>query len=92
MNSLAFNMHISHILRAKYQFCLAVLPIGLMFSSFLVLFPFSDWLAEYPGIPEGTPVKDQPNGILLNMASFSMGRVRCAFRGYYLVLFGKTVH
>ena len=64
MNSLAFNMHISQILRGKYQFGLAVLPIGLMFSSFLVLWPFTYWLSEYLGIPEGAPVKDQPNGLL----------------------------
>jgi hypothetical protein len=64
MNSLAFNMHISRILYGKYQFVLAVLPIGLMFASLLVLQPFAYWLSSYIGIPEGAPVKDHPNGII----------------------------
>lgn len=64
MNSLATNMHISQELRGKYQFGLAALPMGLMFGSFAILWIFSVWLSAYLGIPEGAPVKDQPNGTL----------------------------
>lgn len=64
MNSLAFNVNISQLLRGKYYFGLGVLPIGLMFASFLILWPFAFWLGGYLGIPEDAPVKDQPNGIL----------------------------
>lgn len=64
MNWLPFNMHMSKLMRVNYQLGLSVLPIGLMFSSFLVLMYFAAWLSEYLDIPEGAPVIDQPNGIL----------------------------
>jgi hypothetical protein len=64
MNSIAFNIHITQVLRGKYQFCLGVLPIGLMFASFIVLWPFAHWLSDYLGIPENAPLKDHPNGII----------------------------
>ena len=57
-------MHLPQLLRVRYQLGLSVLPMGLPFSSFFVLKPFSAWLSEYLEIPEGVPVKDQPNGIL----------------------------
>jgi hypothetical protein len=41
-----------------------ILPIGLMFASFVPLFWFAGWLADRLNIPIGAPVRDQPNGLL----------------------------
>lgn len=83
MNSLAFNMHISQVLRGKYQYGLAVFPIGLMFSSFLILWPFTYWLSSYLGIPEGAPIKNHPNGIIW-MAIFLVVMLTLMISGYIL--------
>jgi hypothetical protein len=83
MNSLAFNMRISHALRGKYQLGLAVLPIGLMFASFFVLWSFASWLSSYLGIPDNAPVKDQPNGIIW-IAIFLTVMIVLMITGYLL--------
>lgn len=64
MNLLAFNKQIFQVLRGKYHFGLSVFPIGLMFLSYLIMKPFGRWLLGYLGIPERSPVKDHPNGII----------------------------
>jgi len=65
MNSLAFNMHISKTMRGKFQLILGVLPLGLMFSSFAVLWLVTKWLSVMLGVPDDVPLKEQENGLLL---------------------------
>ena len=62
MNLLAFNTLISSTARLKYQLAIAVLPIGLMFGSFLPLWAFASWLERRFGIPPGSPVNGHPDG------------------------------
>lgn len=91
MNPIAFNFTISQQLRTKPNVAIAVLPIGLMFASFILLFPFSEWLAIILGIPPAaihgshsvTPMKDQPNGILW-LVIFLVVMVLLMLAGYLL--------
>ena len=62
MRFLALNTLAPQIMRAKYQLAMGVLPIGLMFASFLPLWLFASWLERQLGISPGSPVKDHPDG------------------------------
>jgi hypothetical protein len=64
MTPLPFNMLIPQSMRPKLQIGLAILPIGLMFASFLPLFMLIPLLESASGIPHGAPVKSQVNGWL----------------------------
>jgi hypothetical protein len=50
--------------KRKFRVLNGILPIGLMFSSFVPLFWFAGWLADRLDVPSGAAVKDQPNGLL----------------------------
>lgn len=50
--------------KRKFRVLNGILPIGLMFSSFVPLLWFAGWLSDRLDIPSGAPVKDQPNGLL----------------------------
>lgn len=64
MNPLAWNFEIPQRMRTQPQIALGVLPIGVMFASFVPLFFLATSLASILGIPDNVPVKDQPNGVL----------------------------
>jgi hypothetical protein len=48
----------------NYQFALIVLPIGLVFGSFVPLWFIARALGYVLGIPENAPVRDQPYGFV----------------------------
>ena len=62
MLPLAFNTILPQSLKTKHQFALAVLPIGLMFASFGLIFLFAYWLEGVLDIPHNSPIRDHPNG------------------------------
>jgi hypothetical protein len=64
MTLLALNTVLLQSMRVKYQVALGVLPIGLMFASFLPLFAFAPWLEAALGMPPNGPIKRHPNGTL----------------------------
>jgi hypothetical protein len=64
MNALPLNFAISERLRLSTSLWLGALPIALMFSSFLVIWPFAKWSAALMDIPDGAPVKAHPNGFV----------------------------
>jgi len=64
MRLLIFDANVSKQLRAKYTFALAVLPVGLMFLSFIPLWLFSKGLSNLLGIQTDAPINGQPNGLL----------------------------
>ena len=64
MSLLALNTILPQNLRIRYQLAVGVLPLGLMFASFLPLFVFASWLEATLGIPPNSPIKDHPNGTL----------------------------
>lgn len=70
-------------MRFKYQLALGALPIGLMLSSFLLLFLMAGWMAAALGIPPNFSVKDHPNGLLW-LATFLCVFVVGVVGGYLL--------
>lgn len=83
MSPLPFNMLLPRELRGGIQFALGLLPIGLVFASFGLLWLFAMWLATQLGIPEGSPVRDHPNGWL--WAAISLCALLClTVAGYFL--------
>lgn len=65
MNLLAFDTLILSTARLKYQVVVAVLPVGLMLGSILLLMSFSRWLQGRFGIPADSAVRDHPDGSAL---------------------------
>jgi hypothetical protein len=61
MHVLALNNVLPQSMRVKYQIAIAVLPIGLMFASFLLLRPLGSWLWSHFGMPPNSPIKNHPN-------------------------------
>lgn len=64
MNLLALNMEVSQRVHTAVKVKLCLLPYGLMFAAFIPLFFFSSWLSSVLGIPEGSAVREQENGLL----------------------------
>ena len=64
MNPLAFNMEFSKQVHSKFNFALAILPVGFMFGSFGPLWIIATYLSGVLGIPHDAPVKEHPNGLL----------------------------
>lgn len=62
MPLLALNTVLPQSMRVKYQLVIGVLPIGLMFASFVPLWQFAGWLEAHFGIPANSPIKAHPNG------------------------------
>lgn len=83
MSPLALNLIVPQSMRPKYQFGLAVLPLGLMFASFLLTFQWAAWLATRLGIPEHDAVNGHPNGSTW-LALFLGGMVALMVGGYVL--------
>ncbi len=61
MPLLALNTVLPQSMRVKYQIAIAILPIGLMFASLLLLWPLGSWLESHFGIPPNSPIKNHPN-------------------------------
>lgn len=83
MNALLLNITVGDRLRRSASIWLGVLPITLMFSSFLVLWPFATWSSAALGLPEGAPVMDQTNGLIW-LALFLTVMVALMICGYVL--------
>ena len=83
MNPLAWNFELPQRMRTQPQLALGVLPIGLMFASFVPLFLLAMQLSTVLGIPENAPVKDDPNGILW-LVLFLVAMVILMILGYLL--------
>lgn len=64
MTLLALNTVLPQSMRARYQLALGILPIGLMFGSFVPLWLFAPWLEAALGIPPNSPIKLHPNGAI----------------------------
>ena len=87
MNSLALNTEIYRRLRGQPRRALGVLPFGLMLASLVPVVIFSMWLSTALGIPDGAPVRDQPNGLLwliLLLSSFVIFMLAGYFLGWVL--------
>lgn len=64
MPLLALNTVLPSSMRARYQLALGVLPIGLMFASFVPLWFFAPWLEAALGMPPNGPIREHPNGAI----------------------------
>jgi|GEM_PF-7047664 len=83
MRLLAFNANISQQLRTKYSFALGVLPIALMFLSFIPLWFISKGLGRMLDVQTDAPIKGQPSGLLW-MIYFMSAMVILMVIGYLL--------
>jgi hypothetical protein len=83
MNPLAWNFELPQRMRMQPQLALGVLPIGLMFASFVPLFFLSMQVAAVLGISENVPVKDQPNATM-GLILFLVAMVIFMISGYLL--------
>lgn len=81
MPLLALNTVLPQTMRVKYQLAIGVLPIGLMFASFLPLWLFASWLEARFGIPANSPIRAHPDGGVW-MAIFLLAMVALMVVGY----------
>jgi len=87
MLPLAFNTLLPQSMRPKCQIALAILPIGLMFASFLPLFLLVPWFESAMGLPPGAPVRSHPNGwlwVTAFLAAFVFGMIVAYLLGWVL--------
>jgi hypothetical protein len=73
MGNIAFNMQIGNMLKAKYSLLLAILPIGLMFTSFGPTWIIAVMLANWLGLPIDGPVKDEEYGTVWLISFLAVG-------------------
>jgi hypothetical protein len=64
MPLLALNTVLPQTMRVKYQIAIGVLPLGLMFASFLPLIYFASWLEATLGMAPNSPVRNHENGAI----------------------------
>jgi hypothetical protein len=74
----------------KYQLAIGVLPISLMFTSFLPLWWLAAWLEAYLGIPANSPIMEHANGALL-IVVLLVTMVSFMLAGYALGWFANAV-
>lgn len=65
MTLLAFNTILPQSMRAKYQWLVGTLPIGLMFAAILPLYFSLSWFEQTLGIPPNSPTNFHPNEMWL---------------------------